>query len=76
MPFNSSTPILYYNKDMFETRGWELPRTTNELIVLADKVKDAGLIAFANESQTGYIGYLAGFCSSNTFSRSYSHSIP
>lgn len=59
LPWASAATGIVYNKDMFETRGWELPRTTNELIVLADKVKDAGLIAFANESQTGYIGYLA-----------------
>ncbi|WOC31150.1 MULTISPECIES: ABC transporter substrate-binding protein [Caproicibacterium] len=44
MPFNSSTPILYYNKDLFKKAGiTEVPKTLSEIAALAPKLtkKDA-----------------------------------
>ncbi|MDO5037464.1 MAG: ABC transporter substrate-binding protein [Tissierellia bacterium] len=39
MPFNSSTPILYYNKDMFEAAGIEeVPTNLEEIIALKDDI--------------------------------------
>lgn len=39
MPFNSSTPLLYYNKDMFKKAGIaEAPKTFEEIINLAPKL--------------------------------------
>ena len=39
MPFNSSTPILYYNKDIFKSAGIsEVPKTFTDIISLAPKL--------------------------------------
>lgn len=44
MPFNSSTPILYYNKSIFDKAGiTEIPTSLPEIEAIADKlVKDGG----------------------------------
>ncbi len=42
MPFNSSTPLLYYNKDAFKEAGLDPenpPKTLEEIIALSDKLK-------------------------------------
>lgn len=44
MPFNSSTPILYYNKDMFEAAGIaEAPKSFEEIKEAGDKLKASGV---------------------------------
>lgn len=44
MPFNSSTPILYYNKDMFEAAGIEkAPESFAEIKEAGDKLKASGV---------------------------------
>lgn len=48
MPFNSSTPLLYYNKDAFAKAGIDGPPATwEEFEAMAPKLKDAGYIALA-----------------------------
>lgn len=48
MPFNSSTPLLYYNKEAFEKAGLENPPATwEEFEAMAPKLKEAGYIALA-----------------------------
>ncbi|QYO77737.1 sn-glycerol-3-phosphate ABC transporter substrate-binding protein UgpB [Devosia salina] len=45
MPFNSSTPILYYNKDAFEAAGLDPntpPKTWGELEEFSRKIMDSG----------------------------------
>lgn len=43
MPFNSSTSILYYNKDMFEAAGIEeAPASFTDIEEIAPKLQDAG----------------------------------
>lgn len=43
MPFNSSTPILYYNADMFKAAGIEnAPATFNEIAEIADSLTSKG----------------------------------
>lgn len=43
MPFNSSTPLLYYNKDMFEAAGMKEPPASLEGIMeIADKLTEDG----------------------------------
>ncbi|MCZ0717368.1 ABC transporter substrate-binding protein [Aerococcus kribbianus] len=43
MPFNSSTPIMYYNKDMFAEAGIdEAPTSLEEIKEIAPKLEDAG----------------------------------
>ena len=59
LPWASACTGLVYNKNLFARNGWDLPRTSDELISLADQIKEKKLIAFANESSTGYIGYIA-----------------
>src|SRR3569623_460804 len=46
MPFNSSTPVLYYNKDAFKNAGLDPnqpPKTWAELQVAAQKLKASGM---------------------------------
>ncbi|WP_171101817.1 MULTISPECIES: extracellular solute-binding protein [unclassified Ruegeria] len=48
MPFNSSTPILYYNVDALEKAGVTPPKTWEEFQeVTAPALKDAGYIALS-----------------------------
>jgi sn-glycerol 3-phosphate transport system substrate-binding protein len=45
MPFNSSTPILYYNKDVFKKAGLDpevAPKTWAELATMGKKIVDSG----------------------------------
>jgi sn-glycerol 3-phosphate transport system substrate-binding protein len=48
LPFNASTPLLYYNKDAFAAAGIEgPPKTWEEFEVMAPKLKAAGFTALA-----------------------------
>lgn len=45
MPFNSSTPIMYYNKDVFEKAGLDPntpPKTWGELETMSRKIMESG----------------------------------
>ncbi|CAH0528703.1 sn-glycerol-3-phosphate ABC transporter substrate-binding protein UgpB [Vibrio hippocampi] len=43
MPFNSSTPVMYYNKDMFAKAGIEqAPKTWKEMEQVSRKLLDSG----------------------------------
>ncbi|MFZ5488743.1 MAG: sn-glycerol-3-phosphate ABC transporter substrate-binding protein UgpB [Thiomonas sp.] len=43
MPFNSSTPVLYYNKDLLAKAGVQPPRTWQEMGEAGQKLKAAGV---------------------------------
>lgn len=46
MPFNSSTPVFYYNKDAFQKAGLDPeqpPKTWNEVAEAGKKLREAGL---------------------------------
>ena len=48
MPFNSSTPIMYYNKTAFEKAGLDpnvAPKTWAEVEAFSKKIKDSGAAA-------------------------------
>lgn len=48
LPFNSSTPLLYYNKDAFAKAGLDAPPATwEEFEEIAPKLKEAGFTALA-----------------------------
>lgn len=43
MPFNSSTPLMYYNKDMFEKAGiTEVPTSLEGILEIGDKLMNEG----------------------------------
>jgi sn-glycerol 3-phosphate transport system substrate-binding protein len=49
MPFNSSTPILFYNKSFFEKAGLDPntpPDTWNQLREMGQKIIDAGVAEY------------------------------
>lgn len=54
MPFNSSTPLLYYNKEALAKAGVDVPKTWQEFEEVAPKLKAAGYIALA-QSHTPWI---------------------
>ncbi len=54
MPFNSSTPVLYYNKAVLAEAGVEPPKTWEEFETVAATLKDAGYIALS-QSHTPWI---------------------
>ena len=39
LPFNSSTPVLWYNQDLLDMAGAEVPTTWDEVFALADKLQ-------------------------------------
>ncbi len=43
MPFNSSTPVLWYNKDALEAAGADVPVTWADMRVTAQKLVDNGM---------------------------------
>ncbi|WP_027256188.1 sn-glycerol-3-phosphate ABC transporter substrate-binding protein UgpB [Leisingera aquimarina] len=43
MPFNSSTPVLWYNKDALEAAGAEVPATWDEVKTASQKLVDNGM---------------------------------
>ncbi|MCM3693427.1 ABC transporter substrate-binding protein [Neobacillus niacini] len=64
LPLGISTYQFYYNKEIFEKNGIEVPKTYNELLESIDVLKKAGLypIALANQPQwpgAFYLMYLA-----------------
>jgi len=54
MPFNSSTPVLYFNKDLLTKAGVEAPKTYEEFEVVAEKLKQNDITALA-QSHTPWI---------------------
>ena len=58
MPFNSSTPVLYYNKDAFKKAGLDPnqpPKTWNDVAADAAKLKAAGLSCGFTTGWQGWI---------------------
>ncbi|GAA6196554.1 sn-glycerol-3-phosphate ABC transporter substrate-binding protein UgpB [Pseudophaeobacter arcticus] len=43
MPFNSSTPVMWYNKDALDAAGAEVPETWDDVKVAAQKLVDNGM---------------------------------
>lgn len=54
MPFNSSTPVLYYNKDLLKAAGVEVPHTYEDFEKVAVKLKEHGTAALS-QSHTPWI---------------------
>lgn len=58
LPWAASGTGIVYNANLFTSKNWELPRTSNELVELAKTIKGAGYIPFCNETSTGYMSYI------------------
>ena len=43
MPYNQNVFGWWYNVDMFKQHGWQPPKTYDELLVLCEKIKKAGV---------------------------------
>jgi N-acetylglucosamine transport system substrate-binding protein len=43
MPYNQNVFGWWYNVDMFKQHGWQPPKTYDELLVLCEKIKNAGI---------------------------------
>lgn len=43
LPFNSSTPVLYYNKTLMEKAGVQAPKTWEEMQTVGEKLQAAGV---------------------------------
>ena len=42
LPFNSSTPVLWYNEDLLAAAGVEVPSTWDEMFAAADALQETG----------------------------------
>lgn len=40
MPYSKSTEVLFYNKDAFETYGWKVPETWDQMWALCKTIKE------------------------------------
>jgi raffinose/stachyose/melibiose transport system substrate-binding protein len=48
LPDSLETMVIWYNKTLFEEKGWQVPKTMDELFTLAQTIDDAGIIPFGN----------------------------
>lgn len=53
VPAEVETMLLYYNKTLFKTNGWTVPKTMADLIALAKTIKAAGIIRSPMPTQSG-----------------------
>ena len=62
LPFNSSTPVLWYNATLLEDNGLEVPGTWDEVWAAAEVLRDAGVpspVGFGWQSWTMIENYSA-----------------
>lgn len=50
VPYIATSHGIYYNVDLFNALGLEVPATWEELLTIAQTIQDAGYIPFANSS--------------------------
>ncbi len=54
LPRNTDVAVFYYNQKMFDDNGWKVPTTYDELLALAQPIKDAGFIPVAMDGGDGW----------------------
>ncbi|WP_210246800.1 ABC transporter substrate-binding protein [Devosia ginsengisoli] len=54
IPFGAETSFLAYREDIFAEQGLEPPRTYDELLVVLDRLKAAGIPAMTSRGATGH----------------------
>lgn len=56
LPISTNAAGIFYNKDIFDQNGLEVPATYEELIADCKKLKDAGIVPFAFFNQDSHSG--------------------
>lgn len=60
MPFNSSTPILYVNKDLFDAAGLtEMPKTYQDMEAQIKQLQASGVSVPRGDNPCGYAFYMS-----------------
>lgn len=54
LPRNTDVAGFYYNAKMFEDNGWEVPTTYDELLDLAAKINEQGIVPLAMDGGDGW----------------------
>lgn len=54
-PFMAATSLMFYNKDMFEKQGVEVPTTYEELISVCQKFIDSGITPMAVSAKEAWV---------------------
>ena len=54
LPRNTDVAGFYYNQKMFEDNGWEVPTTYDELLDLAGKINEKGIVPLAMDGGDGW----------------------
>ena len=54
LPRNTDVAGFYYNEKMFKENGWSVPKTYDELLELAKKINDKGIIPLAMDGGDGW----------------------
>lgn len=60
LPTSFEGMVMYYNMDVMEENGWEIPETEEELVELMQKIQDKGIIpiSFGNSNYQGAVDWL------------------
>ncbi len=62
IPLNTAAACVFYNKEIFEEAGVEIPATYDELLVACQKIKDAGYTPITISAGTAWcLSMLAGY---------------
>ena len=54
LPRNTDIMCIFYNEKMFKDNGWEVPKTYDELLELAGKINDKGIVPMAMNGGEGW----------------------
>lgn len=54
VPFTASSHGIYYNQDIFQELGPDIPESWEELLTISQVIKDAGYIPFANGTRDAW----------------------
>lgn len=55
LPMSASAEGVFYNKEYFASKGFEVPKTYDELLTLMDKIKADGKIPFSSASKSAWV---------------------
>jgi raffinose/stachyose/melibiose transport system substrate-binding protein len=47
VPVDTDSTVIWYNKALFDSKGWKIPQTWDEFLALCQTIKDAGIAPIA-----------------------------